>query len=106
MSLGERYAMNALPVFGRIGRSSHPVFVRTLLALTAGGFLAAGAAHAVATGQCVEARGGQTCTAKDVTFILVGLGTQTDGCVSSTDTLTIFLGGQLQNTAANTRYDV
>ena len=69
--------------------------------------LTAGAAHGVVTGQCVQARGGNSCTAGDVTFILVGLGNQTDGCVNNTsDTLTLFVGGQLQNTAANTRYDV
>src|SRR5829696_5824007 len=71
-----------------------------------GVLLAAGAAHAVETGQCVQARGGNSCTAGDVTFILVGLGIQSDGCVSANDTLSIRLGGQLRNTAANTRYDV
>jgi Peptidase family C25 len=65
-----------------------------------------GAARAVTTGECVEARGGNSCTAGDVTFILVGLGNQTDGCVNPNDLLTLFLGGQLRNTAANTRYDV
>jgi peptidase C25-like protein len=82
--------------------------LRSFLALAAGGLLlAAGAAHGVVSGQCVQARGGNSCTAGDVTFILVGLGTQNDGCVTNTtDTLTILLGGQLQNTAANTRYDI
>ncbi|HKI02024.1 MAG TPA: C25 family cysteine peptidase [Thermoanaerobaculia bacterium] len=87
-----------------------PVLLRPwtlFLAVTAGGFLLpAGAVHGVVNGQCVQARGGQSCTAKDVTFVLVGLGIQTDGCVSSTDTFSIYLGGQLQNTAAQTRYDV
>jgi hypothetical protein len=69
-------------------------------------FFATGPARAMVTGQCVEARGGNSCTAKDVTFILVGLGNQTDGCISANDTLSIYLGGQLQNTAANNRYDV
>jgi hypothetical protein len=64
------------------------------------------AAGAMVTGDCVKARGGNSCTAGDVTFILVGLGNQTDGCLTSADTLTIFLGGQLQNTSANTRYDI
>ncbi|HEV2851844.1 MAG TPA: C25 family cysteine peptidase [Thermoanaerobaculia bacterium] len=63
-------------------------------------------AGAIVTGDCVQARGGNSCTAGDVTFILVGLGNQTDGCMGSNDTLTIYLGGQLQNTSANTRYDV
>ena len=65
-----------------------------------------GIARAVETGQCVQDRGGNSCTAGDVTFILVGLGIQSDGCVTADDTLTIRLGGQLRNTAANTRYDV
>ncbi len=68
--------------------------------------LTAGAAHAVETGQCVQDRGGNSCTAGDVTFILVGLGLQSDGCSNSNDTLTIRMGGQLRNTSANTRYDV
>lgn len=68
--------------------------------------LTAGAAHAVETGQCVQARGGNSCTAGDVTFILVGLGLQSDGCTNSNDTLTIRMGGQLRNTSANTRYDI
>ena len=81
--------------------------LRNFLALAALGLLlTAGAAHAVVTGQCVQARGGNSCTAGDVTFILVGLGTQSDGCVNSSDTLTLLLGAQLQNSAANTRYDI
>jgi hypothetical protein len=63
-------------------------------------------AAAVVSGECVQARGGNSCTAGDVTFILVGLGIQDDGCVNSSDTLTIRMGGQLQNTAASTRYDI
>jgi uncharacterized protein YraI len=88
-------------------RSPHQTRCPKILALAAGGLLlGAVTAHGVVTGQCVQARGGNSCTAGDVTFILVGLGTQTDGCVSTSDTLSIFLGGQLQNTSANTRYDV
>lgn len=68
--------------------------------------LAAPAAAVITGGQCVQARGGNSCTANDVTFILVGLGVQDDGCVNSSDTLTIKLGGQLQNTSAGTRYDI
>src|ERR671914_2968489 len=81
---------------------------RKLLTFILGSFLlTAGAAHGVVSGQCVQARGGNSCTAGDVTFILVGLGNQTDGCVNrTTDTLTLSLGGQLRNTAANTRYDI
>ncbi|MDY7092501.1 MAG: C25 family cysteine peptidase [Acidobacteriota bacterium] len=46
------------------------------------------------------------CTANDVTFTVVGLGTQDDGCVGPGDTLSIFLGAQVRNTTAQTRYDV
>ena len=63
-------------------------------------------AHAVVSGQCVQARGGNSCTAGDVTFVLVGLGTQTTGCVTNTGNVTMFLGATLSNTAAQTRYDI
>src|SRR4029077_3089651 len=97
-SVGDRKLDN---VFASLHRAAFSV------ALAAGGMLwAAGAAHAVVTGSCVQAQGGNSCTAGDVTFILVGLGNQTDGCTNSNDTLTIYLGGQLQNTSANTRYDI
>jgi Peptidase family C25 len=49
---------------------------------------------------------GNSCTANDVTFILVGLGDQTNGCVSPNDTLSIHLGAKLQNTSGQTRYDI
>jgi Peptidase family C25 len=49
---------------------------------------------------------GANCTSNDVTFTLVGLGTQSDGCVDSSDTLTIFLGATVQNTTAQARYDI
>lgn len=49
---------------------------------------------------------GNSCTANDVTFILVGLGDQTNGCVSTNDTLSIRLGAKLQNTSGQTRYDI
>ncbi len=92
--------MNASPLFDR--RRNLPIVQALLLAL----LLAPGVTHAVVNGQCVQARGGNSCTAGDVTFILVGLGNQTDGCLTSNDTLSIYLGGQLQNTSANTRYDI
>ncbi|MEA2604477.1 MAG: hypothetical protein QOF89_5469 [Acidobacteriota bacterium] len=63
-------------------------------------------ARAVVTGQCVQARGGNSCTANDVTFVLVGLGGQTDGCVGPTDTVTLNLGAKVSNTTAQTRYDI
>ena len=47
------------------------------------------------------------CTANDVTFVLVGLGVQSDGCVDgSGDTFSIRLRAVLQNTTAQARYDV
>jgi Peptidase family C25 len=64
------------------------------------------AAFAVVSGQCVQARGGNSCTANDVTFVLVGLGTQTQGCVNSSGNVTMLLGARVRNTAANTRYDI
>ena len=90
-------------VFPLLGRDRVLQVVRALLLAL---LLVPGGVHAVVTGQCVQARGGNSCTAGDVTFILVGLGNQTDGCMSSNDTLSIHLGGKLQNTSANTRYDV
>lgn len=100
--------MSALHVFGR---PRHSLAVRALLRhstliLALATAIVPGAARAATTGECVQARGGNSCTAGDVTFILVGLGDQTDGCVNPNDLLTLFLGGQLRNTAANTRYDV
>src|SRR5436309_9828673 len=78
---------------------------RRLLTLAAL-LLAAGPVHAVVTGQCVQARGGNSCTANDVSFVLVGLGNQTDGCVNSSDTVTLNLGAKVSNTTAQTRYDI
>src|SRR4029079_15809090 len=49
---------------------------------------------------------GNSCTANDVTFILVGLGDQTNGCVNTGDTVSIFLGAKLQNTSGLPRYDI
>lgn len=57
--------------------------------------------------QCLDDVAGFTsgCTANDVSFVLIGLGTQSDGCVNSSDFITILMGAQL-TTTANTRYDV
>ena len=63
-------------------------------------------AHAVVSGACVANRGGGSCTANDVTFVLVGLGTQTTGCVNSSGNVTMLLGATLSNTGASTRYDI
>ncbi|HEX2644943.1 MAG TPA: hypothetical protein VHU81_18235, partial [Thermoanaerobaculia bacterium] len=102
--------MNSLLALDRLFTSAARPLLRTsalLLTVMSGGLLLIPeAAHAVVTGSCVQAQGGSSCTAGDVTFILVGLGTETDGCLTNSDTLSIRLGGQLQNTSANTRYDV
>jgi len=90
---------NVRSVLSRFGFAVAPAWV---LAVS----LAAPAAAVITGGQCVQARGGNSCTANDVTFILVGLGVQDDGCVNSNDTLTLKMGGQLQNTSAGTRYDI
>jgi Peptidase family C25 len=83
----------------RVGRLSGIILVAALCG-------ASHAAFAVVSGQCVQARGGNSCTAGDVTFVLVGLGTQTTGCVNNSGNVTMFLGATLSNTAANTRYDI
>jgi hypothetical protein len=48
----------------------------------------------------------KNCTANDVPIVLVGLGVQTDGCVSDTDTVGIFLRADVRNSTATTRYDI
>lgn len=63
-------------------------------------------ATVITNGSCVQALGGQSCTANDVTFVLVGLGTIDDGCTSPSDTITLRLGARLSNGTAQTRYDV
>ncbi|HEX4955148.1 MAG TPA: C25 family cysteine peptidase [Thermoanaerobaculia bacterium] len=49
---------------------------------------------------------GVNCTANDVTFVVVGLGVQDDGCVNSADTVSMFLGATLRNNTAQARYDI
>ena len=70
--------------------------------------LAAPAGAIITGGGCVDDVSGtkNNCTANDVTFVVVGLGIQDDGCVSPSDTVSIFLGGVLRNSSAQTRYDV
>ncbi len=68
------------------------------------------------SGQCVDANSvtqgvlnaGDTnnCTSNDVTFVVVGLGTQTDGCVNTNDNVSINLQGRLHNSTAQDRYDL
>src|SRR6266545_2320354 len=49
---------------------------------------------------------GNSCTANDVTFVLVGLGDQTDGCLTTSDTVSLYMGARLENTSGQTRYDI
>lgn len=49
---------------------------------------------------------GLNCTANDLTFVLVGLGIQDDGCVNPNDTFDIWLRAVMENTTSQTRYDV
>lgn len=96
--------------------SRHFVSLRSLLLLLSLGLLAAPAAHAAINGACVDDvtatiaanQVPNNCTANDVTFVLVGLGIQTDGCVSgnSGENLSIRMRAILRNTTASTRYDV
>jgi hypothetical protein len=87
-------------------------FVRSFRIFLILGLLVPGAAGAViSNSRCVAnlqapLSPGNSCTANDVTFILVGLGDQTNGCVSTSDTLSILLGAKLQNTSGQTRYDI
>lgn len=45
------------------------------------------------------------CTANDISFVLIGLGNQTNGCVNAADTVDIQMGSTLATTAS-TRYDI
>ena len=62
------------------------------------------------TGACcvddVNGSRGANCTSNDVTFVLVGLGLQSDGCVSTSDTVSIKLRAIVENTTAQARYDI
>src|SRR3954454_684020 len=85
---------------------------RRIVALLGLGLLLAGSAEAAITNsRCVgnlqsPLSPGNSCTANDVTFILVGLGDQTSGCINSSGTVSIYLGAKLQNTSGFTRYDI
>ena len=93
-------------------KAPSPLHPRRAAALLGVLVLLAGAADAaILNSRCVgnlqaPLAPGNSCTANDVTFILVGLGDQTNGCVSTTDTVSIFLGAKLQNTSGLTRYDI
>lgn len=49
---------------------------------------------------------GANCTANDLTFVLAGLGVVDDGCVDANDTVSILLRAIIENSTAQTRYDV
>ncbi len=90
-----------------IGGRCMTIRATTLAALVA---LAAGSARADLTPmQCLNSAAGftgsNTCTANDVSFVLIGLGNQSDGCLNASDTLRIQLGARL-TTTATTRYDI
>ncbi|MEO7795192.1 MAG: C25 family cysteine peptidase [Thermoanaerobaculia bacterium] len=49
--------------------------------------------------------GNLQCTANDLSFVVVGLGVQSDGCVNASDTVSVKFGSKLETTGAN-RYDI
>jgi Peptidase family C25 len=80
---------------------------RVLIIVLAAALAVSRGARAVVSGQCVQARGGNSCTAGDVTFVLVGLGTVSNGCVAqNSGTITMLMGATVSNTAAQDRYDI
>jgi len=88
-------------------RGSFPRLMAGIAALSA--LLGTGAAHGLTQGSyCVDASNGTSnnCTSNDVTFVLVGLGIQGDGCVNTSDTVSITLQAVVRNTTAQTRYDI
>jgi hypothetical protein len=79
----------------------------TAVATVAALAMAAPAGAIITGGGCLaDVFGSQNCTANDVTFVVVGLGVQDDGCVGPSDTVSIFLQGTVRNTTANQRYDI
>ncbi len=90
------------------GRSLYLVVVSALL----GSFLAGPAEGSIqcTTGACcvddVNGSRGANCTSNDVTFTVVGLGTQTDGCISASDTVSILMRANVRNNTAQNRYDI
>jgi hypothetical protein len=90
-------------------KSTHPVLVLLIAAL-----LSTEAVRATTLGGCVDdvtesffpSRVPTNCTANDVTFVLVGLGVQDDGCTDASDTVSIRLRAIVENTTAQTRYDI
>lgn len=101
-----------LEPFTTIRRTVHisvPGLSNALTAALAGILItAAPATGLIQGGGCVNDVSGlnNNCTANDLTFVAVGLGVQDDGCVSTSDTVSIFLRAQIANTTAQTRYDI
>jgi hypothetical protein len=97
------------PVLGGSGRGIDR-FLLPVFLLTAG--LLSGPAGAMNTsGKCVgnltaPLSPGNSCSANDVTLVLVASGTQTDGCINTSDTVDLYLGAKLENTSGQTRYDI
>lgn len=89
--------------------NTHKSILVGVYALALSGLAISTPAAAVVVGGCVDdvnGTRGAVCTSNDVTFVLVGLGTQGDGCVNTSDTVDIFLGAIVRNTTAGTRYDI
>ena len=65
-------------------------------------------ANTVLDGGCVNESNGllNVCVANDLTFVELGLGVQSDGCVNPADRLTINMRSVLRNATAQARYDV
>ena len=89
-----------------LGGSGRDVFrPRTGLALLTAGLLLSGPAGAMnTTGQCVgnlsaPLSPGNSCTANDVTLVLVAAGEQNDGCINTSDTVNLLLGARLETTS-------
>jgi Peptidase family C25 len=65
--------------------------------------------QALVTGVCLDQANGSrgaVCTSNDVTFVLVGLGTTTDGCLNNSGEVSIRLRAIVRNTTAQERYDI
>lgn len=97
------------PLFGGSGRSKNR-FLPSLL-LMAGLLLSIPVWAMNTSGKCVgnltaPLSPGNSCTANDVTLVLVGSGTQNDGCINTSDTVNLYLGAKLENTSGQTRYDI
>lgn len=103
------------PVFNRTASSGFPRTLSRVVAAVGVAFLwnpfwvtESARAGMITNGSCVNESNGDNnvCTSNDLTFVLVGLGLQSDGCVSTSDSVSIRLRAIIRNTTAQTRYDV